>query len=153
MPARRLHTAARIFSAVVAAGSAMAGCGDSELTSTSAAPPTVVCDQTISNSAAGAVITDATRAGAITVDSVTADGVVVLRVGNDCRTGATVQITPQAAMRVEHQARTKDGRLAAIALQPRTVTADVVAKRPDGSTTTIHIRLANCAGTAPNTCH
>jgi hypothetical protein len=108
----------------------------------SAAPPTVVCKQTISDSAAGAVVTDATRPGTVTVTDWTVGG-VILRVSKGCRAGATVRILPASAMRVGAEAHAKDGGLAAIVLAPRNRTADIQISRPDGTATTVRIRLTS----------
>jgi hypothetical protein len=126
---------------LVAAACSVAACGLDNRAS-SGAPPTVVCGQTIAGGAAGSGVTDATQQGAMTVSGLTVAG-VVLRVSRSCTTGATVHITPANAMRVDAEAHAKDGGLAALVLVPRAKTADVQISRPDGTATTVHIRLTN----------
>jgi hypothetical protein len=125
---------------VVLAASSTAGCMSHAYMS-SGAPPTVICGQTISNFAAGAVVTDATRGPAVTVTNKTAGDVVVLRLSDSCAYGATMTITPSAAMRITAEAHARDDRLAAAALRPIAAIADVVVAHPDGTSTIVHIRL------------
>ena len=129
--------------ALVIVACSVAACGNRSPAASSGAPPTVVCGQTISDSAAGATVTDATRSGAVTVADETVGG-VVLRVSNSCKTGATVRIIPSNAMRVSTEAHAKDGQLAAMVLVPQAKTADIQISRPDGTATTVHIRLSSC---------
>jgi hypothetical protein len=103
----------------------------------SGARPTVICGQTVSNTAAGAVVTDATRGAAVTVTNQTAGG-VVLRLSDSCTYGATITITPSAAMRIIAEAHARDDRLAAAVLRPIAATADVVVAHPDGTSTMVH---------------
>ena len=124
---------------VLAAGST-AGCMSHSSWISSGAPPTVICGQTISNTAAGAVVTDATRGSAVTVTAQTAGG-VVLRLSDSCAYGATITVTPSAAMRITAEARARDDRLAAAVLRPIAAIADVVVAHPDGTSTIVHIRL------------
>jgi hypothetical protein len=116
-------------------------CGISRAPS-SAAPPIVVCGQTITGGAAGSGLTDATGSGTVTVTGLSPAG-VVLQLSKDCRIGATVRIIPSNALRIAAEAHAQDGQLAAIVLVPRGRTADVAISRPDGSSTTVAIRLAS----------
>jgi hypothetical protein len=127
--------------ALVLAACSVAACG-LDTRSSSGAPPTVVCGQTIAGGAAGSVVTDATQQGAITVTGLTVAG-VVLQVSKSCSTGATVHISPGNAMRIDAEAHAKDGGLAAMVLVPRSKTADIQISRPDGTATTVHIRLSS----------
>lgn len=52
-----------------------------------AAPPTVICGTTLSHSAAGAVVSNAT-AGDVTVTSVTVGDLIFLHLASGCHTGA-----------------------------------------------------------------
>lgn len=117
----------------------VAACGLSG-TKTSAAPPTIVCGQTMANAAAGSGVTDATQPGTVTVNGTSPAG-LILRLSKDCSSGATVRITPPNAVRIATEAHAKGGGLTAITLEPKTKTADVVVSRPDGSSTTVLIRL------------
>jgi hypothetical protein len=141
MATHGLALRAKVPTALVIAACFVAACGNRSPAGSSGAPPTVVCGQTISHSAAGAGVTDATRSGTITVNDETVGG-VVLQVSKSCSTGATVHISPGNAMRVGAEAHAEDGGLAAMVLVPRSKIADVQISRPDGTSTIVHIRLS-----------
>jgi hypothetical protein len=126
---------------VVLAASSTAGCISHSSSISSGALPTVICGHTISNVAAGAVVTDATRGPAVTVTGRTAGGVVVLRLSDSCAYGATMTITHSAAMRITAEAHARDDRLAGAVLSPIAAIADVAVAHPDGTSTIVHIRL------------
>ncbi len=77
-------------------------------------------------------------------------GGVVLKVSPGCDKGASVQVIPSSAMQVTVEARTKDGRVAALVLDPLVAVADVTVVHADGTTTTVHVRLAEI-GSYPGT--
>ena len=108
---------------------------------TTSAPPAIVCGQTLSNSPAGAVVTDASSSD-VTVTGQTSGGVVLL-LSKDCSQGARIQIQPGHAAAATTEIRTKDGNLAAVALTPATPTtnADVVVRHANGRQTIVRIRL------------
>ena len=84
----------------------------------SAQSATVICGKTLAHSATGAVVVDATKPGPLRVvtDS-TADGLLIVRVAN-CAHGDNLSIDPGNAARILKTAPSKDGRTAAVLLQP-----------------------------------
>lgn len=109
---------------------------------TSAAPPTRFCDQTLVNSAAGSTVTDATSED-VTVNLETAGG-VVLRTSLDCTHGASIEVDPPDALQVTAKATTKDGKLAAVALQAVAPCATIAVTHAGGSGTKVHVALQGC---------
>jgi hypothetical protein len=103
------------------AATVLSGCAPA-VTVSSAAPPTVVCGTTLSRSAAGAVVEDATRDHAVITEP-TVGGLLYIRVSDDCAHGARVTWTPATAATLVKQARAKDGLPAAVVLRPATPTA------------------------------
>jgi hypothetical protein len=93
------------------------GCGPGTPQVTTAAPPTVVCGTVLSRSAAGAVVSDATRRRP-TVTGTTAGGLLIFRVARGCDTGAQVRWIPSSAARLVKAAYARDGRMVAVVLQP-----------------------------------
>ena len=87
------------------------------------------------------MVTDASHQGSVEVTDQTAGGAIVLRLSTSCARGATIQITPPSALQVTAEAKSKDGRLAAVALSPKATVADLTIVHSDGSSTTVHIRL------------
>jgi hypothetical protein len=106
-----------------------------------AAPPTVVCGQTLSTAASGAVVEDVTRPGAVITVSGTSSGGVVLRLARGCSRGVALQIHPTGTMRIRAAAYSHDHKLVAVALTPHARNADVRIVRPDASDTRVNIRL------------
>lgn len=103
----------------------------------SAAPPLVVCGQTLNDTPAGAVLTDATVAGRVD-GRLTSRNAVFIRVSNDCNRGAQVTFTPADKVTTIARATAKDGQLVAIGVtSPVAATGRVV--HPDGSVSTITI--------------
>ena len=88
----------------------------------SAAPPTVVCGTTISNSASGVGVTDASTQ-TVTVRQSYSDA-IYLEVSSDCDHGIT-PIFPAAAATLVTEAKAKDGKPAAIVLQAHRKAFDV----------------------------
>ncbi len=117
----------------------VAGCGASDTTS-SAAPPTVICGQTLIDSAAGAVVTDATTPGTVNVVYETVGG-VVLKLSKSCSRGAQIVVTPPAAAHVVKKATTKDGALAAVVVSPVQRSFDVRVSRAGSDPTVVRVRL------------
>ena len=113
----------------------VAGCGASDTTS-SAAPPTVICGQTLIDSAAGAVVTDATTPGTVNVVYETVGG-VVLKLSR----GAQIVVAPPAAAHVVKKATTKDGALAAVVVSPVQRSFDVRVSRAGSDPTVVRVRL------------
>lgn len=133
---RRLATTAG-----VALLCAVSGCAGSSGAASSGAPATVVCGQALSHSAAGAVLTDASQQGSYEVTDQTAGGAILLRLSTSCSKGASMQIAPPNALQVVAEAKSKDGRLAAVALLPKVTVADLSIVHFDGTSTTVHIQL------------
>lgn len=139
---RTARAAARrvvLTGALVALSSLAAACRSTE-GPRSGAPPTVICGHTISTSAAGPVVTDATQPGQITVTNETVGGIFLL-LTRSCTAGAVVSTTPPTAMQTAAAAPARDGRAAAVVLRPVSTSADVVIRRDDGTVTIVHIRL------------
>jgi len=108
----------------------LAGCG-----ATSAAPPTVICGQVLSRSAAGVgVYTIWGRGAHGVVRYPTVGNVVYVQVARGCSTGSEVQIRPAGLLRVVKSVRARDGHLAAVVVaQVRPGLATITATR-DGQT-------------------
>jgi hypothetical protein len=96
----------------------VAGCGSSVPQYMSGAPPTVVCGTVLNDSAAGAVMYDATRR-LPTITQETVGNLLFFRVASGCGTGVTVRWTPAAAARLVKAAYARDGQMAAVVLAPR----------------------------------
>lgn len=114
----------------------LSGCADG---GTNAAPPLVVCGTTLSAAAAGAVLTDATTD--VTVTAVTVGGTVDLLLTQGCDTGASYTVEHGTAHEVV-RARTADGGLAAVTLEPTSSSFDVLVRHADGTSSTARVRLA-----------
>jgi hypothetical protein len=84
---------------------------------TSAAPPTVVCGTVLSDSAAGPVVYDATRQ-LPTIKYATVGGLLFFRVARGCDEGAHVTWMPSSAAHLVKAAYARDGRTAAVVLNP-----------------------------------
>lgn len=89
------------------------GCG----ASSTGAPPLTVCGTTLWSGAAGATITDATTS-TTSISSVSAGGLVFLRLIKGCDHGVSVSIEPVAAARVTKKALATDHKVAGIAIHP-----------------------------------
>jgi hypothetical protein len=98
---------------------------------TTAAPPTVICGNVLSRSAAGIVVyTIWGRDAQGIVRYPTAGNVVYLRVSKSCSGGSEVQIRPTGILRVVRSVRTSDRRLAMVVLaQVRPGLATITATR------------------------
>ncbi|HEX4670735.1 MAG TPA: hypothetical protein VH279_00635 [Solirubrobacteraceae bacterium] len=101
---------------------ATAGVGCGRQVASSAAPPTVVCDTTLNDSAAGAVIVDATHDHGPVV-SPTIQGLLYFKVSDLCSRGTRVTWTPAKAATLVKRAASKDGLDAAVVLRPMSRTA------------------------------
>jgi hypothetical protein len=84
---------------------------------TTAAPPTKVCGTVLSNSAVGAVMSDATRR-LPAINGTTVGGLLIFRVARGCDQGVHVRWIPSSAARLVKAACVKDGRMAAVVLKP-----------------------------------
>ena len=121
--------------------SSLTGCGVPEQRS-SAAPPWVVCDTTLSDSAAGAVVTDATTpARTVRVSYETVGGIALLT-SRDCDHGATLSIAPSEAALVTKSAPTNDGKIAGATISPRRAQFMITVRHPDGTATVVKVDLA-----------
>jgi hypothetical protein len=100
----------------------------------------VVCDTTLSSSAAAAVMTDATGAEA-KVSAERVGDVVVLQLSRGCQHGADYSIEPTAAASVAKVAVAQDHKAAAVVLSPKTASFNVHVIHPDGSPGLVQIRL------------
>ena len=118
---------------------ACAACSQPTVPSTKA-PPTVICGTTLSDSAAGAYVQDASS-GAATVSHVSVGGDIYLKLSANCHTGASVTIAPSSAASVVAQARADDGATAAIVLHPRITKFDIQVHRPSGTIDLIRVSL------------
>ena len=125
--------------AIMVCSAVLAGCSSIGRVS-SAAPPTVVCGTTLSHSAAGPVMEDASS-GPITINSVTVGGDIYLKLTSDCETGAEVAILPASGAAIVKQARTRDGALAAIVLHPVAKRFSVQVKRANGTIDLVKVSL------------
>jgi hypothetical protein len=97
---------------------ALTGCSSSEPPqAVSGAPPTVVCGTELNDSAAGAVVLDATRP-LPTVKYLTVGGGLIFLVARGCSQGTRVTWVPRSAAHLVKAAYAKDGHLAAVVLQP-----------------------------------
>jgi hypothetical protein len=105
-----------------------------------AAPPTVICGQVVSESAAGAYVQDVSS-GSATVDSVSVGDDIFLKLAPDCGHGATVTVVPARAASVVKQVKADDGKLAAIVLQPTMPEFEIRVGRPGGATDSVDVRL------------
>ncbi|ACU73540.1 hypothetical protein Caci_4679 [Catenulispora acidiphila DSM 44928] len=99
----------------------------------------MICGKTLSNSAAGATIENAT-AQDVTVTSVTVGNLIFLHVASGCRTGADVAVQPSGAATVVDDARASDGRDVAVVLQPHRDAFTVRATRSPTSTSLITVQ-------------
>jgi hypothetical protein len=93
------------------------GCSSSPPQVMSGAPPTVVCGTELSDSAAGAVVLDATHR-LPTVRYTTVGGGLIFLVARGCSQGSRVTWVPESAAHLVKAAYAKDGQMAAVVLQP-----------------------------------
>lgn len=102
--------------AVLAAGAT--GCASSsEPRITTGAPPAVVCGTDLSDSAAGAVVYDATRP-LPSISYPTVGDVLIFLVARGCGQGTRVSWVPSSAAHLIKAAYAKDGQMAAVVLKP-----------------------------------
>lgn len=118
---------------------ALAGCSATAGT-THAAPAWVVCNTTLSKSAAGAVVTDASAAPGVRVTNETVGGIALL-VSRDCAHGAVVTIVPSDAAVVTASALTTDGKVAGALISPRRGQFTITVAHPGGTVTTVDVAL------------
>ena len=98
----------------------VSGCSERSAV-TNSAPPTVICGTTLNNSAAGAVVDDAT-ADSPTITSISPGGIFI-QVSHDCQHGAEVTWTPTDAATLAGQALADDGLVAAVVFNPKNLKA------------------------------
>jgi hypothetical protein len=103
--------------ALSALAAGMTGCASSKPQVTAAAPPTVVCGTELSDSAAGAVVLDATRQ-LPTIKYLTVGGVLIFLVARGCGEGTRVTWVPRSAASLVKAAYARDGQMAAVVLEP-----------------------------------
>ncbi|WP_370368407.1 hypothetical protein [Catenulispora sp. GP43] len=121
------------------AGLAIAASCVSCASSKGGAPPTVICGKTISRDPAGPVIEDAT-AHDITVTSVTAGAVIILRTASGCHTGADVAVEPSDAADMVDDVRGADQRYIAVVLEPHRDAFTVRVTRSPGSVSVVTVK-------------
>lgn len=97
----------------------------------------VICGQTLSETPAGAVLTDATVAGRVD-GRLTSRDAVFIRLSNGCEHGAQVTFTPADKVTTIARANATDGHLVAVAVTSR-VAATARVDHPDGSVSTVTI--------------
>ena len=121
----------------------VSGCS-SPVATYSGAPPTVVCGTTLSRSAAGAVVYDATRPSR-TISFPTVGNVLYIRVARGCAHGAQVRWTPPSAAHLVRAARAADGLPVVVVLGPRTPHSvfRVIATRDGRTVASIQVHLRN----------
>jgi hypothetical protein len=107
--------AAVVTMSAVPAG--VTGCASSGSHVTMAAPPTVVCGTVLNESAAGAVVYDATRQ-LPTIKYPTIGGLLFFRVARGCDKGTHVHWIPSSAAHLVKAAYAKNGQTAAVVLKP-----------------------------------
>lgn len=116
-------------------GCALAAC-DGPRTS-SAAPPLEVCGQAISDTPAGAVLTDASVETHV-AGVPTAESAVFITLTPNCLHGAAIAFDPPTSAVVISSAKARDGKLAAVGVcLTREGQAHIV--RADRSTSTVHL--------------
>jgi hypothetical protein len=104
--------------AVIVAMPAVAmGCASSNPRVTTAAPPTVICGTMLNDSAAGAIVYDATHQ-LPTVKHLTVGGLLFFRVARGCDEGTHVTWMPSSAAHLVKTASARDGQTAAVVLKP-----------------------------------
>lgn len=129
----------RVF-AITAALAAATGCTASPQPS-SGAPPLIICGTTLWSGAEGALTTDATGSS-VAVTMTSSGNEIYLRLTNDCRHGAKLVVSGAQA-KIVAVARSRDGRMAAVALTPLASSFQAVVDRARGSTTTITVKLTS----------
>jgi hypothetical protein len=138
--ARRAGSSARRWVGLLLCGVSLglAGCG-----ATSAAPPTVICGQVLSRSAAGIEVYTIWGRGAHgVVRYPTVGNVVYLQVARGCSTGSEVQIRPAGLLRVVKSVRARDGHLVLVVVaQVRPGLATITATRTGHTVGRIQIEL------------
>lgn len=122
-PVRQCTREARMFRSIsraawpVAVAMAAGGCTGSSVVRSSAAPPLIICGTTLSRSASGPVLRDATRGPA----RITNYGArLFIRVSADCAHGTSVTWHPQSAATLVGRANARDGLPVVVVLQPET---------------------------------
>jgi hypothetical protein len=95
----------------------VASCAPSKPQVITAAPPTVVCGTVLGNSAAGAVVYDATRRLPI-ITHLTVGGLLFFRVTRGCDEGTHVRWAPPSAAHRVKAAYARDGQTAVVVLKP-----------------------------------
>jgi hypothetical protein len=116
-----------------------ASCSSTEAPS-SGAPPLIVCGTTLSDVAAGALMTDATVPHA-SITRETGGNVVILKVSPGCEHGGSYVIDPPTAASLSKTAPADDHKVAAVVLSPKIASFDVRVTHPDGSTGIVEVRL------------
>lgn len=137
---RRLAAAARVHNGAVRACSwccglvllmASGACGAGTAGS-SAAPPLVVCGTTLSDSAAGPALFDATSQR-LRVPVADAGNQVYLKVASTCARGAAIELEPADAASIVAHADARDGQPAAVVISISKTETVVVSGRRDGA--------------------
>lgn len=147
-------------SLLAAAMALLAACGAEG--PSSAAPPLVICGTTMSSTAAGAVLYDATtdpplivarsagdvlRSAGDVLVSASSLGVVFLRLANGCSRGVTLSIEPASAATIAREARADDGLTVAVALDVVSpVDIQVTGTRDGKVVASVEIHLPPTAG-------
>jgi hypothetical protein len=103
------------------------------------APPTVVCNKTLSHNPAGPVVNDATEHD-ITVTALTVDDVIMLRVAPGCHSGAAIAIEPSNAAAIVDSVRASDGHYTAVVLRPHRGSFVVRVTRSATSTSVVTVQ-------------
>lgn len=105
-----------------------------------AAPPVVVCGTTLSRSAAGPVIPQAS-VGTVTIRTASVGGLIFLRLNSGCERGANYTIEPESAASLTATATAHDHKAAAVVLAPHAAHFDVRITHADRTVSTALIRL------------
>jgi hypothetical protein len=146
----RSHRLLTLLAAIVALpAAALTGC--SSVTSSSGAPPTVICGKTIWKAAAGASVQDVSHGGSVTY--VSAGDYVFLRVSRSCTTGVAVTIDPSDAAQILTTAPSKDGRAAAVVIAPHQHKFTVDLTSPGGPSYIVRVnvpRLPSTSSSSPS---
>lgn len=107
----------------------------------------MICGTTIWSAAAGAIVQDVSKGA--TVSYASAGFNLFLRVSHGCWSGASVRLNPASAGKVIKTARARDGRPAAVVIEPLQPQFDITLRQPDGSTKTVKIRLDSVPSIQP----
>ena len=118
----------------LAAMGALSACSGASNGGSSAAPPTVICGETINHSASGAVVYDIGSGRSLPpVESLSASGLIFVKVSDACDRGSEIAIMPPGSLKVVRSVRTTDGRYAAVALEPTQHGRSTIAATRDGN--------------------